>query len=243
MRKCNRNLARVRQQSEALLPRIAEMTLLGMSCREIAGKLKVSKTTVHKWRQLLPPEALGGPSQDDRNKAAASLAARIAKGNARRYTNIYTRAIQAWDRSQAQKQVRVVVRTKNGNAEKSGGTRTTRSLRTEARAGDASFLISALRALKAIDAIHLAFAPLPGRNYSPVPQGDKAEMVPMSSLSVDDFHSLTDAQLEALEARLVAKYGKKAMQAAPADAAAVAGDGEHDGDWTSRQGASFLPGE
>jgi hypothetical protein len=35
-------------------------------------------------------------------------------------------------------------------------------------------------------------------------------MIPMSSLSIDDFHSMTDAQLEALEKRLVAKYGKAA---------------------------------
>jgi hypothetical protein len=65
MRKCNRNLARVRQQREALLPRIAEMTLLGMSCREIAGKLKVSKTTVAKQAAPAEAAAVAGDGEHD----------------------------------------------------------------------------------------------------------------------------------------------------------------------------------
>jgi len=32
--------------------------------------------------------------------------------------------------------------------------------------------------------------------------------IPMSSLSVEDFHSLSDEQLDALEARFLAKYGE-----------------------------------
>jgi hypothetical protein len=151
MKTCNPHLAEHRKRSVALLPQIAELTLLGQSCRQIAAELKVSKTFVHRWQKKLPPEVSAGGSKEVRNRAAESVAERIMRGNARRYAEIYLRAIRAWDRSLAEKKVRIVEQIVGGKAEGAENHARKRSIRTETHAGDSALLTKAIQALKAID--------------------------------------------------------------------------------------------
>jgi hypothetical protein len=60
MKACNPHLAEDRKRSAVLLSQIAELTLLGQACRQIAAELKASKTFVHRWQKKLPPEEVVG---------------------------------------------------------------------------------------------------------------------------------------------------------------------------------------
>jgi hypothetical protein len=198
MRKCNPRLAQFRNRRKALLPQIAQLTQLGLSCREIAEKLGLAKSTVHYWLKKLPPEAEVRGSPD----VAKKIAEKIARRNPRRYDAIFSRAIKAWDSSQSEKEIRVVEQTSKTDAEGGETKKEKRSTRTETHAGDSALLTKAIEALKAIDRLQKVDVPRQS--------GDRTEgrTIPLSSLSVEDFHNLSDEQLDALEARLLAKYGK-----------------------------------
>jgi hypothetical protein len=144
-----------------------------------------------------------GGSQGVEDKAAGGLADKIAGRNPLRYDAIYQRAIRAWDRSQSEKKIEVVEQSAATDAEGGASKKEKRLIRTETHAADSSLLTKALDALKAIDRL---------KQDSPPQKTDIAAAdggtIPMSSLSVEDFHSLSDLQLDALEARLLEKYGK-----------------------------------
>jgi hypothetical protein len=208
MRKCNRRLARHRKLRKSRLPEIMKLRLLGLSVREIAEKVGISKTTVHYWLQRLHPEEPSGGSQDVvEGKAAAGLVNKIAGRNPLRYDAIYQRAIRAWDRSQPEKKIEVVEQSAAVDAEGGASKKVKRLTRTETQTADSSLLTKALDALKAIDRLKQD-SPPQKTGIAPTDGGT----IPMSSLSVEDFHDLTDLQLDALEARLVEKYGKDAKE-------------------------------
>ncbi len=203
MRICNPHLARSRKRRGALLPQVAQFTFQGLTCRDIAAKLGVSKSTVNYWQQKLPQEL---PAYE-LPEAGGTSALR-----SKRYDSIYQRAIRAWDRTQSDKKTSVVERTVTTDAE--GGTtkKKKRSLRKETHAVKSSLLNAALAALKGLDGLQQSGSPPRNEEQDPDGQSSPAGTIPMSSLSVDDFHDLTDLQLDALEARLLIKYGKDAKR-------------------------------
>lgn len=74
-------------------------------------------------------------------------------------------------------------------------------------------MTAALQALKALDRLAEA-RELRSAENNGRPAGEQGLTIPLSSLSVDDFHSLSDEQLDALEARFLAKYGQEEKTAA-----------------------------
>ncbi len=205
MRKCNPYLAHRRMRKQALLPQIVRLKRLGLDARAIAAKLGVSKTSVYYWLQRHSQEqaALGLPDRADT----------IVGRSPRRYESIYLRAIRAWRRSQSDKRVRLVEETTETGAKGGAKTKKKRSVRTEPREGKSSHLTAALQALKALDRLAEA-RELRSAENNGRPAGEQGLTIPLSSLSVDDFHSLSDEQLDALEARFLAKYGQEEKTAA-----------------------------
>ncbi len=64
------------------------------------------------------------------------------------------------------------------------------------------------KALKAIDRLKQA-----GTQRRNEAQGPGGPPIPISSLSIEDFHRLSDEQFDALQDRLLARYGKGAKTA------------------------------
>ena len=96
------------------LPQIHDLALEGHSCREIAARLGVSKSSVNRWLQEL--------RQECRAKVADS--AEMVAVTYARYEAIYREAMEAWRRSQADKEVRLVEETATA-----GGSKKKRSVR------------------------------------------------------------------------------------------------------------------
>ena len=202
MRKCNPRLAQFRQRRKALLPEIKRLAQLGLTCREIAAKMNLPKTTVHYYMQKLPLELPDSEPADSPN--SPDKLDKLARNSPQRYELIFQRAMRAWDSSLAKKQIRVVERAADTDA-KGGKTEKRKELRrSETHAGKSSFLASTLQAVKAIDRLKEVRT----RRREDGVNAD-VQTIPISALSVDDFRSLTNEQLDALEARLVVKYGKR----------------------------------
>ncbi len=186
MRRCNPHLTQLRQRKAALLPQVARLAVEGLTCREIAAQLGVSKTSVNYWLQKLRPDQAAGASQE---------LAETARRRVARYNSIYRRAIQAWGRSQDDKQIQVV--EQSGDAGNPAA-KQKKSTRTETRPGDAILLAKAMDALRAIDELELRQTAAAGPERRPLF---------LSDLTVDDLNNLSDEQLATLKARLVEKFG------------------------------------
>jgi hypothetical protein len=174
------------------------MKLAGASCREIAEKLGISKTTANHWLLRLRREQadLGLPGGAD------------AIDSRKRYESVYRTAIDAWQRSLRRKQIRTVEQSDATDAAGAVTKKKKNSLRTETHAGKAAFLNTAIAALKALDKLREATAARRGEA-----QPADGPTIPITSLSIDDFRSLSKEQLDALAARVVAMYGKQTTTA------------------------------
>ena len=121
-----------------MLPQINDLALEGHSCREIAARLGIGRTTVGRWLHDL---------REERHSKAVDTADMLASAIAR-YDAIYREAMDAWRNSKAGKEVRFVEDTDSDG--KSGGAKKKQSVRTERQAGDIAFLAQAKDAVNAI---------------------------------------------------------------------------------------------
>ena len=174
------------QRKNTLLPQITELAMQGKNCREIGKILDLGKSTVNNWFREVRQEC---------DARQALTPAEIIAMHITRYELIYRKAIEAWDRSQADKRVRLVEDTDTGNEE---GCKKKKSIRFESRAGEVVYLNKAMDALKAIERLR-GIAP-------PRPSGAAALDNPadLAALTPDDLKNLSDEQLAALDARFVA---------------------------------------
>jgi len=188
-----------RRRKGILLPQIGDLALEGHSCREIAVRLGVGKTTVHRWLQELGEEC--------RSKVAD--AGEMIANAAARYDSIYREAMEAWRNSKAEKQVRMVEETE---AAGSGNSKKKRSIRTECRAGDAAFLDKAKRAVDAF----CKLVPREALRQSKV-AAPETRPIDLKTLTDEEFHkladvdprTLTDAELTAYAAEADARFAKE----------------------------------
>ncbi len=184
MKQCNPRLAQFRQRKAALLPQITRLVEQGLTGREIGAELGLSKTTVNHWLQKLDQPAAASQGLTNTHDA------RVA-----RYRAIYRNAMQAWNSSQADRQVHVL---EESGDESNPAAKKKKSTRTETRTGDAVLLAKALEALKAIDEIE--------RRQTAADSPERRPIV-LSELTIDDVNNLSDEQLVALMARMEKKYG------------------------------------
>jgi hypothetical protein len=166
-----------RRRKEALLPQINDLSLEGHSCREIASRLNLSKTTVSNW--------LFDLRRDGRDKAIDST--ELTAVAVARYDTIYRESMEAWRTSKADKEVRLVEDTEaagNGTAKKK------QSVRTERRAGEIAFLAQARSAVDAICKL------VPPDRYNQLLRKKADHMTPEE---IDEFVELVEAKNEEYE--------------------------------------------
>ncbi len=134
----NRRNSAPRRRKATLLPQIDQLSLAGHGCREIAARLGIGKSTVSRWLRELHLER-----RSNLTDATGMIANAVA-----RFDSIYREAMQAWQDSKADKEVRLVEDTEGtGNG---GGAKKKSSVRTERRVGDIDFLAQAHDAANAI---------------------------------------------------------------------------------------------
>ncbi len=179
----NPNLAEFRQQKEALMPQIAQLALEGLSCRDIAKKVGLEKSTVHRWLREL------------RRYAAAHQppgTAELTGNAASRYDLIYRKAMEAFNASRADKQIRITEETEMAGDGR--GPRKKNTTRTETQSGNANMLSKAKDAVKAIEDLHHGRR----RNAAGGP-------IDLATVTDEDLDAMNDDQLYALEVRALAE--------------------------------------
>src|SRR5271157_1013946 len=201
MKKLSRQLAAFRQKKEALMPQITQLALEGHSCREIAKMVGVGKSAVSRWLQELRRNSLAQESPE-----AAEMTAKAAS----RLDFIYRKAIQGFNASQADKRIHIVEETVTAGDDQ--GAKKKKSTRIETQAGDARFLAEATDATKEFMALNRRAAPR--RTVVASPRGGPIDL---AALSDDDLDNMTDAQLYAIETRLLAENGPVQSALTPAD--------------------------
>ncbi len=187
-----------RRKKPALQPEVLRLARDGLSSREIAEKVGVSKTTVGKWLRAARHKRAAKKAPDP----AAALRKKIA-----RCQLIADQLFQAWRLSQAERQVRLVEQT--GPAGKPAD-KEKKSVRTETQTGNATYLAKVLEAEDRIEVLQQRLAALegttpggPGGRHLSVANltDDELEM-----LTPDDLENLSDDQLFAISARLCDKH-------------------------------------
>jgi hypothetical protein len=177
-----------RRRREAYLPRITEMALAGLSTPVISAEIRVPYSTVWKWLKELRQEWIA--------ESQTNVAELIGIAYAR-YESIYRKAMQGWHDSQQAMEEETA--ENRGPEDKAGGARK-KTRRPAPRASDAAFLAKALDAVKAI--CELRGLNAPRRTEVAGPGGRPIEL---TAVTPDDLRCLTDEQLAALEARLLAR--------------------------------------
>ncbi|MGO9114054.1 MAG: hypothetical protein ACLP9L_32970 [Thermoguttaceae bacterium] len=180
------------------MPQISKFASEGLSCREISEKVGVGKTTVALW--LHEVQQVGTPPQP--RDPAQRIREKIED-----YTLMRDELLEAWRRSQADKEVRVVEKT--GPAAEPGPTKKKRSIRHETRTGDVDYMDRVIKAQEKIDELDQRLAAMEQTDVGVGGSDFLANLTEddLQKLTDDDLESFTDDQLFALEARLVAKYG------------------------------------
>ncbi len=177
------------RRKEALLPLITALALEGHASRAISVKAKVNKSTVNRWLNEL------------RQKWIAESQANIVELTTiayARYELLYREAMNAWRLSQKGKKVQSV--DDGGRTDDKGAAKKKRTRRTESQAGNAVFLAKAIEAVKAI--CRLKGLDAPRRTELTGPAGRPIEL---TAVTPDDLRLMSDEQLAALEARLLAR--------------------------------------
>lgn len=177
----NRLMFAPRRRKEVFLPKISELALEGYGCREIGRRLGLGKSTVNRWLQ----ELLG-----DYQAKLADTTGMTALTFAR-YESLYREAMEAWRRSQADKEVRLVE-----DSEGAGGPKSKRSVRRETRAGDAAFLGKAQKAAGAICKLVVRDAP----RQNKVVAADRGP-IRLDASKEDDLRHVNDDELREIAAQ------------------------------------------
>ncbi len=184
-----------RRRKETLLPQINDLALEGHSCREIAARLGLCKSTVNRWLQELRQERLANVA-DSAEMIAVALA---------RYDALYREAMEGWRRSQTDKEVR-----RSEETETARGSKKKRSVRTENRAGNPAFLA---RAQGAVDGLCKLLTRIgPPQSKVEAPDG---EPIPAEALEEDDLPNMTIDELRAVEAACAAEIERREKAAEP----------------------------
>lgn len=194
-----------RPRKDILLPEITQLALEGNSSQAIAAQIGVPRRTIDRWLQ---------ERRREWNARAAESAAEMFAVTLARLESAYREAMQAWRRSQADKQIRIVA-----DAETNGGDGDPKasSIRTETRSGQAALLGKAIHAA-------LAICKLKGQYPAPPPQTEvDSPAVPpvvepavppierpldLADLTVSDLNKLTDMQLFTLEEKFLTLEAK-----------------------------------
>jgi hypothetical protein len=180
----NRHLTHLRRRKDDLRPQVAQLAREGYVVREIARRLRLSKSTVHDW--LNEPEAAS-------DAAPLPSESELLRRQIEHYASIYSQAMAAWEDSRAAREVRLVEETSSDD-----GSRTKHSIRSENRSGNPALLAKAMDARKRIDDLQerlagLRRAKLAGQGGAPRHPDDLTE---------EDLRNMTDAELAALDAHL-----------------------------------------
>ncbi len=122
-----------RRRKETLLPEITRMALEGHASQAIADKLGIPKRTVNHWLQEARKEWIATAAQGSAELFAADLA---------RIDATYREAMEAWRKSQTDKEVRTVQHTESAD----GKVTTRTSIRTQTQCGTAAYLTRAMAA-------------------------------------------------------------------------------------------------
>ena len=115
---------------------------------------------------------------------------------ASRYELIYRKAMEGFNASRADKQIRIIVETETPGDER--GSKTRNTTRIETQAGNASFLGKAKDAVKAMEDLHRPRGPRRTAAAGPID---------LATVTDDDLDAMTDEQLYALELRVLAEIG------------------------------------
>ena len=164
-----------------MLPQIARLSLQGHTSREIAAKLGVPKTTLLRWRDSLRRECA---------TRSVTETMEMIDNVADCYKRLYRKALRGWDRSLADKEIRIVTDNGDDDAEKK------RTVRTETQAGNPAYLgqaraaLDSLRKLKGLD--------MPAEAEI---EAAEDEPIELEGLKQDDLARMSDAELRAVVAQ------------------------------------------
>jgi len=200
MKQSNSRSAGSRQRKQALWSQVARLAEEGLSSREIAQRLALSKATVDRWLRRIRQESAARQTLDP----AEVLRQKIA-----RYQAISDKLFEAWRLSQAEKQVRLIEKT--GPAGDPQAAKEKRSVRSETQTGNAAYLAKAMDAENRIEALQQRLAVLEGTSVGG-PGGRPGSLANLTDddlekLTPDDLENFTDDQLFVIATRLRAKYG------------------------------------
>ncbi len=202
MRKSSDDAAAPRPSKQALLAEVARLTREGLSQREIGERLGVSKSAAGKWQRAMKGKRAARKALDP----AQAIRKKIA-----RYRSIADTLLDAWRRSQTDKQVQVVETT--GPAGDPDAAKEKHSLRTETQTGNASYLARAMEAENRIEVLEQRLAALEQTAAGGLPAS-------LANLSDDDLEKLTwddldnfdDDQLFVIDCRLQAKGEREGLK-------------------------------
>ena len=179
MRQPNARLAEARQRKVSHLPQIARLSLAGETTRETAAPVGPSQTSIIRW-----PESL---RRDCPTKAVAQ-SVEIIDELIDGYKTVYRKALEGWDRSLADKEIRTVVDCPMDDA------KNRRSVRTETRAGNPACLNQARGALDSIRKLLGLDAPAQVK----IEEEEEEAPIDFTVLQQEDLRGMSDEELAAL---------------------------------------------
>ena len=175
----NPHLSQSRQRKEAL-PEITRLSLAGETTRQVSAQTRGAKTVI-RW-----PKSL---RRDCATKAVAQsmeIIDELIDG----YKTIYGKAMEGWDRSQEDKEIRTVVDSGLDDSKK------IRSLRTETRPGNPACLGHARGALDSIGKLLGLNAPAQVK----IEEEEVKAPYNLEEMTIDDIKQLPSKDLRALMA-------------------------------------------
>ena len=206
----NPHLAPARQRKVSHLPQIARLALAGETSRETAAPVGASETSVIRW----------GPSlRRDRPTKAVAQSVEIIDELIDGYKTIYRKALEGWDRSQADKEIRTVVEFPGDDA------KNRRSVRTETRAGNPACLNQARGALDSIRKLLGLDAPAQVK----IEEEEEEAPIDFTVLQQEDLRSMSDAA--------IGRFGKDCWRSTTSR-----GSGRRRACWRSRRSPSRTTG-
>ncbi len=205
MNKSNDDAAAPRPAKQAQRAEVARLARQGLSYREISERTGVNQSTVGKWVRAL------------RRKRAARKTidpAEAIRRKIERLRAISGELLNAWRRSQADKQVRVVETT--GPAGDPAAAKEKNSLRSETQTGNAGYLAQAMKVEGRIEVLEQRLAELECSEAAG-PGGGPASLANLSDddlerLTSDEFENFDDDQLFVIDSRLRAKRKREGVK-------------------------------
>ena len=201
MEKSNQKSAAPQRRKQALLPQITKLAQEGRSCREIAQRLRIGKSSVHQWlRELQTEDAASKPLNAVEKPLDPAEVIREAIGQEE---VMYEEFMAAWRRSQTDKERRVP-RTAARPTTPALGKRKRRFAAKPARATPRSLPRPWTRSERsASETPPCPTARKPGRRPLLADLSDED----LERLTLDDLNCMDNDQLYAIEVRMRDKHG------------------------------------